>query len=1201
VPAEGTGSNGVLVVLEAAGEQEAYSGLPTVGKAGQFLWQNLARAGIDREGFKIHNVLSCQPGLHNKLAGMPYEAAVIEHCAPNLDATILEMREQCKRNGKHLVIVTLGKIAAKRILGFKDKDPIWKEDYFCYPFHSDSYNCIVIAAPHPSFIMRGSHHLIPLLQFVFKRALELADSGLKRDTTSYLLDPSPATFAQWVNDFKLAWKKDPENVILSYDIETPYKVGKDEEKMVKEDNDDYTILRCSFCYKPGEGVSIPWSAEHRAYLEDLFSIPCTLTGWNNSNYDSQRVRAQMPIVGTEVDGMLAWHVLNSALPKSLGFVTPFYWQNASVWKHLSKDQPAFYNMVDSDAALRNYLGIVKDLKSSSLWDVFNKHVVQLNKVLAFMSEAGMLRDEIMRKEAETKLTFLLDDIETKMEAAVPKEARKYKVYKKTPKNLEGFEQQEHTANVKVCSSCGYLEPKAPHFKSVGKKKLKLGVLENPCLSAKKVIEHRKVLLWAKPLAFKVSKLGLSNYQAALKHHAIINRKENRVTFDEDALRKLLVKYPNDPLYPLVERHRKYNKLSGTYFGTTQIDGSIRGGIRLGRDGRCHAEFTHNPSTLRLACPFFHTLPRTTDDELSNMVRNMIIAGEGNLLVELDFSAIEAVLSAYFWGSPNGIRLAKLGIHAYLMSHVVGQPADLHWDDAHLRGYFKELKAGHKKEYNASKRMVHGCLTGDHEVMTPNGWIRFDQLEVGTKVIEWHEDSSLAFVTPSRIVKQEWSEDLIKLFGRAASLEMTKDHRVPIINSYGTIHTKLAGNLPKWGSIPVAGTLEPGLVYPKEWLRFAVAVQADGSIYPSSIRFHLVKQRKRTRLKEILTNLNIPFRAVACNDHLDGEHITISKKYTNKIFETLTEDKQFKLIHLLSLDSEARLVFLNELPWWDGFRSNGKEGKQTGYCTTCKHNAEVVQTIAHLTGKEALLRAYDRISSNRKTLYKVSFNARKLAGLNGLKQETIPFNGTVYCVTVPSGWFLVKHNDKVCITGNSNYGMTPKKMVLTEPETFGSLKEATRIQEIYLNLFPELAKWQHAVQLQAEKDGFLRNPFGYVHRFFRVFNYELEGGRWEKKPGEDANRVLAFLPQSTAAGIIKDAMLRLYQNRFEEAGQYLRLQVHDSLLAEAPESKIAEVRAVIEEEMTRPIPELRLPASYNLGDYLSIGVEGKQGKRWGECK
>src|SRR5207253_10988129 len=103
-------------------------------------------------------------------------------------------------------------------------------------------------------------------------------------------------------------------------------------------------------------------------------------------------------------------------------------------------------------------------------------------------------------------------------------------------------------------------------------------------------------------------------------------------------------------------------------------------------------------------------------------------------------------------------------------------------------------------------------------------------------------------------------------------------------------------------------------------------------------------------------------------------------------------------------------------------------------------------------------------------------------------------------------------------------------------------------------------------LQAEKDGFLTNPFGFVLRFNKVFDYEKVGGKWQKKPGPEANKAVAFGPQSTAMGIISEAMMRLYYDRFDEAGQYMRLLVHDEVFSDVPTGLVDEVDAINREEM-----------------------------------
>lgn len=77
------------------------------------------------------------------------------------------------------------------------------------------------------------------------------------------------------------------------------------------------------------------------------------------------------------------------------------------------------------------------------------------------------------------------------------------------------------------------------------------------------------------------------------------------------------------------------------------------------------------------------------------------------LVELDWSGIEAVLVGWFSRDPAYIRLAWLGVHDFLTSHVIGKPADLNWQIDDLLAYFAEIKKAHKEERDQSKRIVHG--------------------------------------------------------------------------------------------------------------------------------------------------------------------------------------------------------------------------------------------------------------------------------------------------------------------------------------------------------------------------------------------------------------------------------------------------------------------------------------------------------------
>lgn len=904
---DGNGSSGVMVVGEALGENEEVAGMGFVGKSGHYLFNALNRVGVERETLTIFNVVACRPP-NNKLVGQTYESAAISHCRPNLDGVIAGARAKADAAGKTFVIVTLGKTAFKRVLGIDDKAPLLKEDYYCYPFWSQEYNAWVLAAAHPSYLMRGKHHEVAILQFAFRRALEIAAGGLTLQSPTYLLDPDPMSFSAWVDDY-LAYAASNPDTFLSYDIETPYKTGKGEDDLTKEDDDDYTILRCAFSYRPNEAVSVPWSAAYLADLSRLFAAPHAKVGWNNELYDGPRVSYQIGTLGgDQIDAMLAWHVLNSALDKRLGFVTPFYVQNTPMWKHLSNSEPAFYNAKDADMALQNWLGTRDDLKSQGLWHVFDRHVIELNRILAHMSTKGVRLDVEMRDAAEIRLQALLDDVGHRMEATIPVEARQLKVYQKPPADTTGWVQVDGTTKTTKCPQCSTLGIKATHYKSVGVKKLKAGVSENPCVGLKSLKVTVPSKLWAKPLQFKVSKLAMLRYQKALRHQAILNVRERKVTFDEKAIVKLRRKYPNDPLYPLIIEHRGLQKLLGTYIGITQPTGVIKGGMPVGKDGRVHATTTHNPSTLRTAMqdPNMQNLPRPQKgNALENVVRNMIVAEPGHLFYARDFSGIEAKIVGYEAMYPEYIRLCNLDVHSFYTAWAL------------------------------------------------------DQIKPGA-------------IPKNDLPQLSWSDE---------------------------------------------------------------------------------------KLGASLANIKLEFGAER-----------------NNLYKHLVHGANFM---------------------------QGVKG--------------AVDTILRMTGQE-------------------------------VPQATV-----------------------------------------------------SKVMSVYFELFPKIRKWHQLLLAQADKDGFLRNPFGYVHRFHSVYQWEKFGNEWQKSPGPDANKVIAFLPQSTAAGIIKDAMLRLWNDHREDAGQYLRLLVHDELFFEVPLDKLDALDVVCKLEMEKPILQMKMPESWGMGTHFVVTTEEKKGERWGSMK
>lgn len=740
------GTNGVCLVGEAGGEDESLIGLPFQGKSGAALDKMLIRGGMNRSDFNVANVLSCRPP-DNKLAGMWYAEDVTNHCAPHLDGVISATNPR--------VIVTLGVTAFRRVIpeianqhGVGLLDSKKHKGARGYVFWSTKYNCWVIPTVHPAFVVRGKTAWTQVIIYDVQRATEIARDGYEYDKVDYLLDPAPYEALKWVAEFEEHLRQTPDT-ILSCDIETPLK-GANEEELDLEDGSDYVVLRCGYSYKDKHGLSIPWDGPYRIIHERLLGANCVHTWWNGS-FDIPRVIAQdIQIGGINRDAMDQWHVLNSDLNKSLGFVTPFFRTGQPMWKHLGHDRPAYYNCVDADVAGSNSRGTIALLKKHELWKVYKEFVEELDPVYSAMTKAGMPVDKEIRIASSKKLIERRNEVREKIEALAPIEIKNLSPkagYIREPANKDGL--QEFVFNgIKnnYCGHCGLKSPAKGHFKSKLLKQCSICLKKwiakhtvqnkkgNPCFGAECITTETNgcstaqtvervdgETRWARIEPFVASQKGILRYQLYNKHPYIYVGKgsDKKPTTDEKAIKKLIGKHPTDQFYPLVLDDREYTKVGGTYIGWFNPDksgGNIEGGFPVGRDGRVHGTFRHSPSTLRssMVAPNLQNLPRGDDSDVQLWVKQMFIASPGNIFVAADFKGIEAQIVAVHANDREYLRLAKIDIHSYFTSHNLYRQGiipyedvpQLKWSDRDLAGHLKIIKKRFNAERNIGKRCIH---------------------------------------------------------------------------------------------------------------------------------------------------------------------------------------------------------------------------------------------------------------------------------------------------------------------------------------------------------------------------------------------------------------------------------------------------------------------------------------------------------------
>lgn len=423
----------------------------------------------------------------------------------------------------------------------------------------------VVPTVHPTFIQAGKSRWSAPFIVDLQKAVVLSQQGMPYHVYDYVLDPSPLEAFKWAKAYLLALSMDP-RTRLAFDIETPGKGDDEEELEVGDEGHDRTwnIERIGFSYRGLSALSIPWAGEYMGAINALMGSNGEKVVWN-AGFDVPRIkRAGVPINGVCHDAMVAWHILHSDLPKSLKFVATFTcpWQPA--WKHLSGSRPAFYNATDADVELRSMEVIEGELRKASLWDVYQRDVVDLEPVLTYMSAKGMPIDWEIRVDRALKLEDKRKEVLGQLESKTPEEARKIEhIYEREPKDTSNCRSRPGFRGIPVCDRCGLEKPRKDHFKRFVKK-------QNPCAGGGVREVVREVAEWYRLGEFTPSRDQLIRYHQVLKRPLPMTfdkkSRKKKVSFAEKQLKDLIIKYPDDKLYPLVLQYREIDKLAGTYVG-----------------------------------------------------------------------------------------------------------------------------------------------------------------------------------------------------------------------------------------------------------------------------------------------------------------------------------------------------------------------------------------------------------------------------------------------------------------------------------------------------------------------------------------------------------------------------------------------------------------------------------------------------------
>ena len=307
--------------------------------------------------------------------------------------------------------------------------------------------------------------------------------------------------------------------------------------------------------------------------------------------------------------------------------------------------------------------------------------------------------------------------------------------------------------------------------------------------------------------------------------------------------------------------------------------------------------------------------------------------------------------------------------------------------------------------------MQNCFDGETEILTKRGFVLFSELKEEDVVAQW-EDGEIRFVSPLGYVEQEYNGEMVEIHNQHIDLCMTPEHRCLLQDRKTLSYTVVPAEDYRKDMRQLQAARFP---FGKKHLSayevtLLAATQADGHIRDNGIDFSFMKARKYRRLLRAIQEGGIPYSdTLRANGQV---RIRLLKSpVTEGIIALLGERKSWGA-WLLDYDLETVEAILAELPEWDGCFT-----RRNHYSSSLKENADWMQILYSLTGKRAHLRAYDNGNPNAALNYQVDVTDRDYSLTANARKTRRPYSGKVYCVTVPSGFIMVRRNGQVCITGN----------------------------------------------------------------------------------------------------------------------------------------------------------------------------------------
>lgn len=578
------------------------------------------------------------------------------------------------------------------------------------------------------------------------------------------------------------------------------------------------------------------------------------------------------------------------------------------------------------------------------------------------------------------------------------------------------------------------------------------------------------------------------------------------------------------------------------------------------NNRIYPSFNITARTGRTTC----TNPNIQQCPQDSYIRNLIEARPGWKIIESDLSQAELRVASWF---ANDIH----------MQHAYQSGSDLHSKTTEL--LFGDTSGLSHDEQKRLRTNSKACFSGDTEILTEDGFVEFRMYDGVTPVAQYNiESQEISYAQPTdfRMIP---NQKICVFENENTSLKLTPDHECIIQVQNGKKYMKkvpfkdLAGHGQSKYAWVNAGyyKYDESKFIDDDLTRLIACFVADGSYSESKsqIRFGFTKKRKINRFRELIERIGIEYDETVQGKLSINYFIISDFKYVSLMKRYCDVNKDLFKPALTELNP---LVYLEEASHWDGHINHTKLIRIS---STSIKTLEYMQIMATQSGVRARLYKTKDAEGDISDTWSLSYNLDK-SPLSRFESRNIDLktahntNHNVYCVTVPEHNIVIRHNGKVSIQGNCNfgflYGMSAKTFI-QYAKGFGlniSLEESNKIRTDFFNAYPRLLEWHEECKAFARNNGYIESPIGRKRWFDNIHsnNFKLRSSDERQSINTPVQGFASDICISALADIVFSK--ELDHTKFNVIGS-----VHDAILIEVKDDYADELSKIVKHTMENP--------------------------------